>query len=198
MLDGPPNGSFELHVSGALGLTDFANHPVIGNDASGDFVTRFNVQAAARGSDGDATRWTNQAGNDTFSTAQDLGVLFPHELQSGVSVRREANATSPTDTQDYFRFELLQSQLYFFTLTNAGRGDSPRIEVLDSDGHVVSLGSQVDSGNLLGHLSAGTYVLHVSDWSAAHSNLTSYQMDIKLGGLAENPTPLTSGAAPAV
>ena len=198
MLDGLPNGASELHVSGALGLTDGAGLPLVGNDASGDFVTRFTVADASRV--GVPTQRSNSANNDSFATAQDLGTLFPHELQTGVTLTRDAttNAGQAADTSDFFRLELLQTQSYFFTLTNRGSGDAPAIEILDADGHVVPLAAQPGGHGLLGFLRAGTYALHVGSWTTASAANVRYQIEIELGGASENPPPLTSGAAPAI
>jgi hypothetical protein len=40
--------------------------------------------------------------------------------------------------------------------------------------------------------------LHVGDWSLDQAAEVAYQLEIELGGLSENPAPLTSTAAPAV
>ncbi len=197
MLDGLPNGEFSLHVSGGLGLTDLAGHPIVGNDASEDFVTRFKVDGASR-IDFPAL-CANASGNDSFQTAQDLGVLFPHELQSAVRLVRNAatNTAQPADTDDFFRFELLQSQSYFFTLSDFGDGAPPAIEVLNDAGQIVPLASLPGGRGVLGFLPAGSYVLHLGAWPTASASNLTYQVELELGGASENPIPLTSGAAPA-
>ena len=196
MLDGLPNGEAKLHLSGALGLADLAGNPLAGNDPSGDFVTRFFVADASRND----ARLQNASGNDSFETRQDLGVLFPHELQSGVTFTRDAstNAGQPADTEDFVQFELLQSQSYFITRTNTGSGDAPAIKLFDQNGQAISLGLLPRGSGLRGFLQAGTYVLRVGPWEAATSSDVTYRVAIRLGGVSENPTPLTSGAAPAV
>lgn len=198
MLDGLPNGDAELHLSGALGLTDFAGNPLVGNDPSGDFVTHFRVADATRV--GTPTSRTNDAGNDSLETAQNLGVLFPHELQSGVTVTRDdsTNAGQPADTADDFRFEILQTQSYFLTRTNTGSTAAPALKVFDVDGRVVALSPLPRGQGLRGFLAAGTYVLRVGPWEAATAGDVKYRVEIELGGVSENPTPLTNGAAPAV
>ncbi len=196
MLDGLPNGEFELHLSGALDLTDLAGNPLVGNDAGGDFIARFTVADTSRV----ATRLQNSAGNDSFETAQNLGVLFPHELQSGVTVTRDAvtNVGHPADTADFFQFELLQTQSYFVTQTSTGSGAAPAIQVLDLDGQVLPLASQPRGQGLLGFLPAGKYVLCVGPWDAAASSDVTYHIEVELGGVYDNPPPLTVGAAPAL
>ena len=47
MLDGLPNGSYALHLSGPGGLTDLGGNPIAGNDPSGDYVIPFTVQGPA-------------------------------------------------------------------------------------------------------------------------------------------------------
>ena len=46
MLDGLPNGSYTLHLSGPGGLTDLGGNPLPGNDPSGDYVIPFTVAGA--------------------------------------------------------------------------------------------------------------------------------------------------------
>ncbi len=197
MLDDLPNGDFELHVSGTLGLTDLAGNPLVTNDASGDYVTRFTVADASRV--GDPTQRLNAPGNDSFETAQDLGVLFPYELQSGVTLVRDAatNASQPADSADFFHFELLQTKAYFFTLSNFGDGRPPALQVLNEAGQVMPLLSLPGGQGLLGTLPEGRYVLHFGPWDAADAGNVTYQLKMVLGGLSENPTPLANGAAPA-
>jgi hypothetical protein len=196
MLDGLPNGEFELHLSGALGLADWAGNPLVGNDAGGDFIARFTVDDASRV----ATRLQNAAGNEAFETAQDLGVLFPHELQSDVTLTRDVatNAGQPADTADFFQFELLQTQSYFVTRTDTGSGAAPAVKVLDRNGQVVPLALQPRGQGLLGFLPAGKYVLRVGPWDAAVYSDVTYHIELELGGVSDNPPPLTVAAAPAL
>ena len=198
MLDGLPNGEFTLHISGALGLTDLAGNLLVSNDASGDYVTHFSVDDTAP-IDSSALR-TNASGNDSLETAQDLGVLFPHDLQSGIKLVRNAltNADQPADTADYFRFEVLQSQTYFFTLSNFGAGSPPAIKVLNEAGQVIRSTSLPGGKGTFVFLSPGNYVLRLGPWDSDASANVTYQATITLGGASEYPTPLTSSAAPAV
>src|SRR5262249_3832887 len=43
MLDRLPPGDYALHLSGPLGLADFAGNPLVGNDPGGDYVAPFRV-----------------------------------------------------------------------------------------------------------------------------------------------------------
>lgn len=198
MLDGLPNGEAELHVSGALGITDLAGNRLTSNDPSDDFVARFTIADATRVET--PTQRSNEPGNESLETAQNLGVLFPHELQAGVTVTRDAatNADQPADTADYFQFEILQTQSYFLTRTNTGSAAAPALKVFDLEGRAVPLSPLPRNQGLRGFLAAGTYVLRVGPWDAATASDVTYRVEIALGGVSENPTPLTSGAAPAV
>jgi len=81
MYDALPNGVNQLHLSGPRGLTDGAGNPLAGNSAGGDYVISFTVQGPARGSPGDPLTWVVQ-------DQRNLGVLFPLELQQGVTLQR--------------------------------------------------------------------------------------------------------------
>ena len=99
MLAELPNGQYTLHLSGPLGLTDFAGNPLVGNDPSGYYVTSFTVAASERGSAGHPLAWQAALPNGGLDQPQDLGVLFPDELQAGVTITRtmaEATLRSAT------------------------------------------------------------------------------------------------------
>ncbi len=202
MLDALANGTYELHLSGAEGLTDLAGNPLVGNGVDGaDHIVRFAVEGPARGSDGNPLRWLTQEPNDDAGHAQDLGILFPHELQAGVIVVRDFTAAPgepPADGADYYRFEVLQFQSYFFNLTGSGLPAGAALTILDADGKVVDAVPQGSEGDLQAFLNPGKYVVRVGDWTPQQAPGVAYQLELKLGGLPENPTPLTTGAAPAV
>ncbi len=200
LLDGLPNGAHELHLPAGTALTDLAGNPVAANDASGDYVIRFNVAAPERGVEGDAQVRHLAAGHESFEDAQDLDMLFPRELEGVVCVRRTSDvAATATDTDTYIRFEILQTQFYFIAL----RSDDvtavtpTTFELLNSDGSVTPFAS---SETLAGQgvLHAGQYVLHVGGWTAEQASSLTFHIDLALAGNSENPTPLTSGAASAI
>ena len=120
MLDGLPNGSYALHLSGPGGLTDLGGNPIVGNDPSGDYVIPFQVQGPARDISGNMTDGYTIVSQAGRGVTQDLGVLFPDELQAGVTVIRGpepgASPASATTEDDYV-IQLLQSQNYSFTLS---------------------------------------------------------------------------------
>ena len=201
MLDALPDGDYQLHFSGALGITDLANWPLIGNDFTGDFVVRFSVQGSVRGHNGDPLTWITTDANDSVDAPQNLGVLFPHELQATVQIVRDAatSASLTPDTADAYQFEVLQTQTYFITLTNLGSSAAtPNLEVIDAVSYVVDLVQQGSASGIQGTLHPGKYVLRIGSWSSAESVDVAYRVELKLGAVSENPTPLTNGAAPAV
>ena len=201
LLDALPNGDYTWHISGANGITDLAGLPLVGNDDSGDYVVHFSVAGLTRGSNGDPQTWITGDANESLDAPQELGVLFPHELQSTVTLVRDTvtSAALTPDTSDYYRLEVLQTQIYFFSITNLNSAtDSPSLELIDADGNVVDLVQQASTSGIQGTLPPGVYVLHVGKWSASDAANVAYRIEVKLGAVAENPTPLTNGAAPAV
>lgn len=200
VLDGLPNGAHELHLRAGSKLTDLAGNPLAANDASGDYVIHFTIDTAERGLDGNAQQRAAEVGHDSVEQAQDLGVFFPRELQSVVQLERDSAASGPDgDTDDYFRFEIIQSQLYFIAVRpDDVHGDLPRtVELLDGNGEHVNF---INPGELVGQgaLLPGQYILHVGGWTTEESHLFNYHVEFALSGNSENPTPLTSGASSAI
>ncbi len=196
MLDPVPNGAAELHLSGPGGLTDLAGQALVGSpDAAGDYVVPFTVNGPARGSVGDPLTWVGGRSGDSAAAPQVLGILFPHELQSGVTVKRTAQAGA-TDTADYYQFQVLQGREYVMTLsgTNLPAGALPTLT--DANGNAVS-GAPIGKGGVKFTLNPGTYVVRVS-WAAAKAASVTYQLKLGLTGAGENPPPLTDGPAPAI
>lgn len=197
MLDGLANGNYELHLSGALGLVDFAGRPLVGNDASGDYVVAFSVNGPERGTNGDPLTWASQEPND--DAAQDLGVLFPHELQAGITVTRDHSleATQPQDVADGYRLQVLQNRTYVFLLNGEDLPEGVSLTLLDDAGNVVPATVRPEGDGLQAQLAPGTYVIRVGDWTAAEAGTVSYVLSIALAQSADNPTPLTIGPRPA-
>ena len=186
LLDRLAGGTFTLHLSGALGLTDDAGNPLVGTGPGGDFTTSFTVMAPAIG-----TVIASTEPNDV--TPQDLGVLFPDELQSGVTIVRAADPLR-ADSSDSYTFQVLQTQNYFFFLSGAA---GLALTLHDQNGNPITTAAQ-PGGALLAVLQAGTYTVTVSGWTPATAPSTAYQLRIVLGGSGENPPSLTTGAAPAI
>jgi hypothetical protein len=168
MLDRLPVGNYDLHLSGPAGLTDFAGNPLASNEPGGDYVVPFTVGGTG------VPAPTDPAG------PQELGVLFPHELQ-GSGFRITAGAGS-------YRFEVLQA-LDYFVLANA---PGVRLTLTDDSGSPVVAKPQTDGVSLQAFLQPGAYVLGVSGLGAG--DVASLR--VVLGRSSENPQPLTLGPAP--
>ncbi len=222
MLDDLPDGTYELHLSGPKGLTDFAGNALVGNDPSGDYVVTFRVRGSAVGVNGDPLQRADQEPNDDATQPQDLGVLFPQELahvtviqngtqqtdQNGVTVTRDFSsdpASAPADTGDFYRFQVLQDQTYVLTLNplTLPPGLSLQFTLWDSRQSMKGQGTDYFSGEL----AAGTYVIGITGtqadtqtvgWSPDTAAAVGYQLNISLAGTADNPPPLTYGAGPAI
>jgi hypothetical protein len=186
LLDRLAGGNFTLHLSGALGLADLAGNPLAGSGPGGDFTTSFTVTAPAIG-----TVIASSEPNDI--TPQNLGVLFPDELQSGVTIVRAANP-SLADSSDSYTFQVLQAQNYFFFLSGAA---GLAITLRDGSGNLITTASQ-PGGSQVALLEAGTYTVTVSGWTPVTATSTAYQLRVVLGGSGENPPALTTGAAPTI
>lgn len=222
MLDDLPDGTYELHLSGSKGLTDFAGNALVGNDPSGDYVVTFRVRGSAVGVNGDPLQRADQEPNNDADHPQDLGVLFPQELahvtviqngtqqidQNGVTVTRDFTAdpaSAPADTADFYRFQVLQDQNYVLTLNalNLPPGLSLQFTLWDGQQNVKGQGTDYFSGEL----APGTYVIgirgtqadtQILGWSPDTAAAVGYQLNIALAGTADNPPPLTYGAGPAI
>lgn len=198
MLDGLANGTYQLHISasGQYGLADFAGNPLEGNDRSGDYVVPFTVQGPVRGTNGNPLQWSDQEPNNSVSQAQVVGVLFPHELQAGVSLIRNASA-GLSDTADYYQIQVLQSRDYILSLsgTNLPLGALPT--VADANGNAIPTVPQGTAGGVRVSLDPGTYILGVRGWTPSQAPRVTYHLKVSLGPSQENPTPLTIGPAPA-
>jgi hypothetical protein len=173
MLDRLAPGQYALHLSGPLGLADFAGNPLVGNDASGDYVTHFTVAGTG-------------VGPHTDRGPQELGVLFPHELQGpGFAIS--------SDTADAYHFQVLQSQTYFFVLGGTSLPAGVRLTLTDDSGASVVTKVQADGVSLQAFLQPGAYTVRVGGW---HAEVGTYTLRVILGGSTENPQPLTVGPAP--
>src|SRR5262249_47801319 len=154
MLDGLPNGTYELHLagSGTFGLVDFAGNRLVGNDASGDYVVHFSVNGPQRGTNGNPLQVADQEPNDSVTQPQDLGTLFPNELQSGVPITRDPSAnpgTTFSDTADYYRFDVLQARDYIVSLSGSGLPSGTLPTFTDANGNPVPALMQGNGGGVL-------------------------------------------------
>ena len=163
MLDGLANGSYALHLSGPGGLTDLGGNPLVGNDPSGDYVIPFQVQGPDRGISGNMTDGYTVDSQAGHGVTQDLGVLFPDELQAGVTIIRGPEpGTSPasSSTQDEYVIQLLQNQYYSFTLSGDDLPAEYQVTLTNASGQAIpllvferraGLFRPADRGDLHGH-----------------------------------------------
>jgi hypothetical protein len=209
MLDGLANGVYELHLSGSLGLADNAGNALAGNDPSGDYVVHFEVNAPARGTGSNPLLWSDQEPNDGFDHPQDIGALFLHDIHSedrnvkkGVTLQRDFTQTpenAPTDTGDYYRFQVLYTGGYTFNFLEAGLPAGVQATLLDAAGNPVSgVAPQPNSLGFIAFLHPGVYELHIGDWTPIQAADAKYSVVIELPSYFDNPVPLTVGPAPAI
>ena len=202
MLNGLANGDYTLHVSGPAGLTDLAGDALVGNDPSGDEVIPFQVNGPDHGITGSVNSGYTVQSLGGQVASQDLGVLFPLELQAGVTVVRNplTNSTAPTSdlSADVYNFQLMQSQEYAFVLSGVSLPSGVELILTDSSGNVISLLATDDGLVNFGPLNPGSYTLTVAGWTAAQSSSISYLLTIDIVGQQDNAPPLVNGPAPAI
>jgi methionine-rich copper-binding protein CopC len=201
MLDGLPNGSYSLHLSGPGGLTDLGGNPLPGNDPSGDFAIPFMVQGADRGVSGSMA-----AGFRVFSQAgqgvpQDIGVLFPDELQAGVDILRYPESSTDPGAgapQDEYVIQVLQFQYYSFQLIGGDLPAGTQVTLTDASGQSIPLDPSPDGQSFTAQLDPGTYTVSVGGWPAGESADIAYQLLLDLYDQQDNAPPLVDGPAPAL
>jgi hypothetical protein len=192
------DGQYFLCLSGPNGLTDLAGNPLVGISLSGDYVVPFTVtNSPPRG-------WSLTLTNpsDSVSAPTDLGVLFPDELAAAVTVTRnfQGATPAPTDEADYYRFTLLEDTTVALSLCGPDLTVAGRPVLLDTNDH--PLYPAVDSHHPTSHevtllLHAGTYTVMVGSWPPSGAAQAVYTLRFASVSVPENPTPLTSGPAPA-
>jgi methionine-rich copper-binding protein CopC len=195
------NGSYQLHLSGPLGLADMAGNPLVGNDPSGDYLVNFTVQGPVRGTGSNPDLWMDQEPNNDPAHAQDLGVLFCQDFETGVTLQRNAAtdpANAPSDTEDNYRFQVLQVNNYVFNLPSADLPSGAHMELLDSTGTPINVAPQPTGLGFSAILKPGTYVLQIGGWTPAEAASVSYTIVMKQLGTFDNPVPLTAGPGPAI
>jgi hypothetical protein len=200
MLDGLPNGTYQLHLSGALGLSDWAGNSLAGNDPSGDYVIHFTVNGSVRGTGDNRLLWLHQvADNDDEGSPQALGPLFPKELTTGVAVTRDFRkdpVIKASDTGDYYQIQVLQSQAYTFNLLGSGLPAGASVKIFDTNGKELRTSRQRNVVQI--NLKPGTYVVYIGSWTPSRVQNANYQILIKAVGAPDNPTALTVGPAPLI
>jgi hypothetical protein len=201
MLDALANGSYMLHLSGSGGLTDLGGNPIAGNDLSGDYVIPFQVQGTDTGISGNMTDGYTVAARAGQAGPQNLGVLFPDELEAGVTIVRSpqsgASLASST-TEDTYRIQLLQSQNYSFNVSSDNLPAGTQVTLSSASGQSVPLLMSNDGHAFFAPIVAGTYTVTVSGWTADQSASIFYHLTMVLVGQQDNAPPLVDGPAPAL
>jgi hypothetical protein len=191
MYDGLPNGVYDLHLSGPGGLTDLAGNPLVGNRTSGDYVVTFMVNGPPRGSPNDPLTWV-------VPDQRNIGILFPAELQKGVTLQRPSVTGSVTSiaASEAYQIQVLQPTRYSFLFSSTVLPPGLRLTISNAAGTTLPARS-VRSGlglTLTAVLAPGTYTIHVSGWSPK----AGFSIKILIVSAFEPAPPLTVGAAPAV
>jgi hypothetical protein len=208
MLDALPNGTYQLHLSGTLGLADLAGNPLAGNGPTGDYIVPFAVNGPVRGNGNPLLRRSQEPNHDP-AHPQDLEILFPNELangSNGVVIARDYTANpraASASSADYYLITVLQAVPLTFTLNIAGTSTDTRLSVRDASGHVIfsepfALDSEVPlTVNAI--TAPGTYLIGLEGWSPDRSPTVVYQLSISTTGSDnEQPPPLTIGPGPAI
>jgi hypothetical protein len=201
MNDGLGNGSYQLHLSGPLGLTDLAGNALVSNDASGDYVVHFTVEGPPRGTGSTPDLWSDQEPNDDAEHPQDLGVLFRQDLKVGVTLQRDYTqdpANAPADAADNYRFQILEFNNYIFNFTSFSLPPGTQATLLDASGTPVNIAPQPHGPGFSAQLQPGSYVLQIGGWTPDEAAGVNYTIVIKLDSNFDNPMPLTAGPAPAI
>jgi len=195
-----PNGAYAWHLSGPKGLTDLGGNALVGNDqASGDYLVHFTVEAPPRGTPGEPTLWNAQEPNDTLAQPQVIGALFPLELANTVTIRRAAAPEGipvQQDVADYYQITVLQPQTYFFGLNNIVGLPRDAVPKIWRDGVLKATYVQGLHG-VTAVLDPGTYVIEI-DLSGQTVSNPSYDLTIALFDALESAPGLTTGPAPAL
>src|SRR5207302_1378933 len=145
----------------------------------------------ARGSPGDPLTWVVQ-------DQRNLGVLFPLELQQGVTLQRpplQITASLPAGNEAY-RFQVLQDKRYTFLVSSVSLPPGMRLTITDVSGNPEPARTfktlQVITVRAV--LKTGSYIIHVSGWSAT----AGFSIKIIIDSALEPAPPLTVGPGPAV
>lgn len=199
MLDGLPDGSYTLHLSGPAGLANLGGVPLVGNNQSGDYVIPFTVNGPAREITGSPSQGYTIASQYGGNVTQQIGVLFPDELAAGVTIVRapESSPATPSPPEDRYAIQVLQNQNYSLSLSGSNLPAGIHVTVYNAQGQDVQL-QPTFGPNDLAPLTAGSYTIVVSGWPAGQTTSISYDLTIKFFGGQENAPPLVDSPAPAI
>jgi hypothetical protein len=160
------NGSFTYTphsgYSGPDSFTYFAS------DGIANSATAATVSITVR------TSTSDLAGNTT-ATALELGGLSP-----GAHVTK-TDTVGPSDPDDFFRFELTQSETVTMRLDGINAGGQANVFLLRSDGTTIVSDQNFFDGTIVQTLGAGTYYADVKGETLFHSD-TPYTLTINTSG----------------
>ena len=186
-----PPGQYTLTLSGAgaEGIAGISGVPLAGNvPGSNTFATTFSVV----GEPSAGNNWSSLPGFNDPQHAQPIGVLFPVQLNQGVTIAQDASQGSVTQAD--YSIELLQSRQYSVSI-DGDVAAGCTITVFDANGVVEATFTYKPGENLPAFfLSAGTYTLQLT----SPAGLTDYVLHLSYSGSPDNPTPLVVGSGPAL
>lgn len=201
MLDRLPSGNYTLHLSGPGGLADLAGNPLVGNEPGGDYVVMFTVQAAESPVSGDSSQGYEIALPSGSSEPVDLGVLFPHEWQTGIDLIRsleQSPSSAALEFSDKLKFDVLQEKFYTFTSVGNDLPEGIHLSLTDGAGNAVSYYSMQGGRVLVALLAPGAYQLNVSGWYPTAEARLAYRLHLDVRDSLDNPPALASGPSPAL
>lgn len=200
MLDGLPDGSYVLHLSGQAGLAGLGSLPIDGDGPDGDAVVSFRVDGPERFLERDSSGGyivNDRAGSED---EPDLGVLFPRELEAGITFVSEVPATTDGlgDPADGFRFRVLRPATYDFTLDGEGLPDGVRMTLLDDRGNPMPIGLNHDRTGFFARLDPGIYRFRIEGPEADPTAGFAYRLQLGVLEVSDNAPPLADGPAPSL
>jgi hypothetical protein len=129
-----------------------------------------------------------------------LGILFPHELQSGITIARDFTGTADgvADTADYYKIQVVQNHTYSVTLSGTNLPGGVQVAVADTEGNPVPYYTPDDRALVVPQLQPGTYLVRVDGWPAGRAAEVIYELRLELLAVGDNAPALTVGPAPAL
>ena len=138
----------------------------MGNTPGGDDVVNFHVNTAPESMSFDPSSGYQMTLPTRLSYPEVLGVLFPDEIQAGITLTRNADQsrTAPV-AGDQFEFHILQSTTYSFILSCDDIPPGTQLLGLtDGAGNPASYTLDQNNEVLTAYLYPGTYLLNVGGW----------------------------------
>lgn len=167
----------------------------MGNTPGGDDVVNFHVNTAPEPMSFDPSSGYQMTLPTRLSYPEVLGVLFPDEIQAGITLTRNADQsrTAPV-AGDQFEFHILQSNTYSFILSCDDIPPGTQLLGLtDGAGNPASYTLDQNNEVLTAYLYPGTYLLNVGGWDPRMAQTVAYQIRLSLPYSSDNPPALVSG-----